>query len=199
VLRRLIAIVACVASVVAAAACGRSTAPGSPTESSSDIQGAWWSWAATEPVESNPVADDTGEFCDRNQPDDAWFLAGTFGGEARRHCAVPQGRPIIAPIINLYSGDPADCADFMRSADGSAKLDGAALPVERFAGDPIVVEGVAGNAVGAQPGRHEALGCGLWVRISSITPGEHTLRIRGSAGDFRVSVDYDLTVGGASA
>jgi len=82
----------------------------------------------------------------------------------------------------------------MRLADGTAELDGVTLPVERLENETIIVEARAGNAVGAPRGRHEAVGCGIWVRIAAVAPGQHTLRIRGSADDFAVSVNYKLTV-----
>src|SRR5262245_25784902 len=88
-------------------ACG-SPDPAPPTQTASptraavswdQMQGRWWSWAATEPEDTNPVADATGKFCDRNQPDDIWFLAGTFGGKAQRRCSVPADRLIVVPLL----------------------------------------------------------------------------------------------------
>ncbi len=56
----------------------------------------WWQWCSAEPDDTNPVADMTGEICDKNQTDsDVWFLAGTFGGEAERTCIIPAGKAIF--------------------------------------------------------------------------------------------------------
>lgn len=47
------------------------------------------------------MTDKTGRFCDRNQTNaQIWFLAGTFGGEAKRRCSVSSGRAILFPVIN---------------------------------------------------------------------------------------------------
>lgn len=163
------------------------------------LQGRWWSWAATEPSETNPIADQTGELCDLNQPTDVWFLAGTFGGSADRRCLVPQGRPIVAPIVNMYSGDEQDCAAFMRRAEGSARLNGAELPVERIDRQAIIVTAASGNALGESPGTFRAIGCGLWAHIAPLTPGSHSLQIRGQSGDFTVAVNYTLEVSAGQA
>jgi hypothetical protein len=55
------------------------------------IQQRWWSWAVAEETATNPVVDRSGADCARNQPDDLWFLAGTFGVAVRRTCSVPAG------------------------------------------------------------------------------------------------------------
>jgi hypothetical protein len=61
----------------------------------------WWQWCSTEPLASNPVADKTGRFCNKNQNDpNVWFLAGTFGGKAERTCTIPAGKAILFSIIN---------------------------------------------------------------------------------------------------
>ncbi|WP_406270397.1 signal protein [Streptomyces sp. NBC_00191] len=152
----------------------------------------------SEPEATNPVADDDGSACDRNQPQDVWFLAGTFGGHVKRACSVPAGRPVAFPVVNLFS-DRADCAAFMSSAYGTVFLDGEKLEPETYEGESITVHSVRGNAVTGTGGSITAVGCGLWVRLQSLAPGAHTLRIRGQSGDFSTGVDYTLTVEAPSA
>jgi hypothetical protein len=166
----------------------------SAAEAPGAYQGRWWTWAATEPEATNPVADRTGQHCARNQPDDVWFLAGTFGGSVKRTCRVPAGRRIVAPLVNLVAGSSADCADFMADARGSAALDGTKLKPERRAGDDVLVDAAAGNALGFETGRVSGTACGLWVRFGPLPAGKHTLKIRGAAADFAVAVDYTLRV-----
>ncbi|MFJ8663189.1 signal protein [Streptomyces sp. NPDC093795] len=160
---------------------------------SAELQGRWWSWAASEPSATNPVADEDGSACGRNQPQDVWFLAGTFGGQVARACEVPSGRPLLAPVVNSF-GDPEDCAAFMTSAKGTVLLDGKAVEPESYPGDSIVVQALEGNPVTGEAGRFAATGCGLWVQLPPLAPGAHSLKIRGSAGDFSTGVDYALTV-----
>ncbi|WP_285781292.1 signal protein [Microbispora sp. NBRC 16548] len=163
----------------------------SPVES---IQGRWWTWASSEAESTNPVADDTGEFCDRNQPEDVWFLAGTFGGTVRRTCALPSGRPVVFPLVNLV-GSQADCEDFMVTAKGGAVLDGRPARPERMEEEDVAVTGVADNPLTGVEGTESFYACGLWVRLQPLRPGRHTLTIHGSSGGFRVGADYTLIVG----
>lgn len=158
------------------------------------IQGRWWTWAASEADDTNPVMDTTGKFCDRNQPEDVWFLAGTFGVTLQRTCMVPAGRPTIVPLVNM-TGTEAQCGEFMAAAKGKATLDGKAITSERMQEDNVTVTGVAGNPLTGEAGTFTSYACGIWARIPPLTAGRHKLRIRGSSADFRTGVDYTLIVG----
>ncbi|MFB6527603.1 MULTISPECIES: signal protein [unclassified Streptomyces] len=122
-----------------------------------------------------------------------WFLAGTFGGQVKRACEVPSGRPIAAPVVNLLA-DPQNCAAFMSSAQGTVLLDGKAVEPETYKGDSIMVQGAQDNPVTGEEGRFTATGCGLWVQLPPLASGTHSLKIRGRSGDFSIGVDYVLTV-----
>jgi hypothetical protein len=160
------------------------------------LQSRWWTWASAEPERTNPVADQDGSECGRNQPKDVWFLAGTFGTQAERECSVPNGVPLAFPLVNMI-GEPADCADFMSAAKGSALLDGKRLDSDTHQGETIVVRSVADNAVTGTEGRFTTTGCGLWVQLPPLEPGDHALTIRGRSDGFAVGVDYVLTVDAA--
>ncbi|TXS16481.1 signal protein [Streptomyces sp. adm13(2018)] len=160
---------------------------------SAELQGRWWSWAASEAEGTNPVADMDGRSCARNQPRDVWFLAGTFGGWAGRACEVPGGRPIAAPVVNSF-GDPEHCAAFMRDARGAVVLDGKVVEPETYPGDSITVQAAPGNPVTGEEGRFAVTGCGLWVQLPPLAPGKHTLKIHGRSGDFSTDAEYALTV-----
>lgn len=176
-----------------AAAAGTSSAAAAPSSLPADLQGRWWSWAASA---SNPVADETGKFCDRWQPSDVWFLAGTFGGQVRRRCSVPVGRPIVAPLVNFYSGEAQDCTSFMAHAKGGAELNGAQLAAIKVAGEEITITATAGNGLGLNAGTWQATGCGLWIYVPPLAVGTHHLKIRGESGSFKVGADYTLVVAG---
>lgn len=164
---------------------------------SAELQGRWWTWAASEPDATNPVADTDGSACGRNQPHDVWFLAGTFGGQAERTCEVPSGRPIAAPVVNTF-GDPENCEAFMGSARGTVLLDGKVVEPETHEADLIMVQGAEGNPLTGEEGRFTATGCGLWVQLPPLASGTHSLKIRGRSGDFSTGVDYALTVAASS-
>ncbi|MEU3407443.1 signal protein [Streptomyces sp. NPDC006670] len=158
-----------------------------------DLQGRWWSWAASSTSDANPVSDPDGHLCAKGQKDGVWFLAGTFGGSAKRSCTVPAGVPVAFPLVNSF-GESADCAAFMASAQGSATLDGRQLEAERFEATPVQITAVEGNPVVQGGGRVRTKACGLWVQVEPLAAGSHTVGIRGSAGSFVVSVDYQLQV-----
>ncbi len=74
----------------------------------SDWAGAWWRWAYSIPVDSNPVVDTTGEFAALGQSGSVWFLAGAFGQTVTRTVTVPPGKALFFPIINsLWINMPA--------------------------------------------------------------------------------------------
>ncbi|MFC8348873.1 signal protein [Streptomyces sp. NPDC057280] len=161
------------------------------------LQSRWWSWAASEPEATNPVADEDGGDCARNQPKDVWFLAGTFGTQAARSCPVPAGVPLAFPLVNRIGG-PADCVLFMDDVKGTAVLDGEKVEEDVYRGQAVTVESVAGNPVTGTDETFEGTGCGLWVQLPGLESGLHTLKIRGRSADFSTGVDYTLTVAATS-
>lgn len=72
----------------------------------------WWKWALTFPKGENPVADETGEFCDSGQSGPVWFLAGTLAGAdipVTRNCTIPAGKALFYPVINsVWYDGPGD-------------------------------------------------------------------------------------------
>lgn len=156
-------------------------------------QARWWQWAAAEPEPTNPVADRTGEHCQRNQPGDVWFLAGTFGGLAQRRCTVPSGVPLIVPAINRVA-DEDGCRDYMAAATGTIRWDGTEVPLQRIGPEPIAFTAGPGNPVTGHPGKTTGLACGLWARIDAPGEGEHKVRIQGRSGSFALDVEYTLTI-----
>ncbi|MDH2429360.1 signal protein [Sphaerisporangium sp. TRM90804] len=172
---------------------GRNASPKPAGSSAEAIQGRWWTWAASEGESTNPVTDPTGKFCDRNQPEDVWFLAGTFGGTSQRTCEVPAGRMLVFPLVNRV-GSEAVCKEFMATAEGGATLDGKAVTPERMEENDVAVTGVVGNPLTGEEGTATSYACGIWVRLQPLRPGRHTLTIRGSSGDFHTGVDYTLII-----
>ncbi|GGN96910.1 hypothetical protein GCM10010112_88650 [Actinoplanes lobatus] len=192
---------AAVACVFLLGGCTGSTGAGRAAEESPaerSIQARWWEWAAAESEETNPVADETGEHCARNQPGDVWFLAGTFGGRVERRCTVPLGVPVVVPAVNLVATEAWDCFAFMTEASGVVELDGAEVPLERFDEEPITFVAGVGNPVTGVGGSTEGAGCGLWARIDPLGAGEHRVSIHGTSGSLEVEAEYTLTVAASS-
>ncbi|MFD4643349.1 hypothetical protein ACFWN2_39000 [Lentzea sp. NPDC058436] len=174
--------------------------PPSPQPSTSDrlapadFQARWWTWAS-QPSNTNPVSDTSGRYCMRDQPVDVWLLAGSLGdGPVERQCRVPADKPLLAPVVNLAS-DIASCETFMKSAQGEVLLDGSTQTLTKVSATPFTYEARAGNPYGAQTGRLNSIGCGLYAWISAPPSGEHELVIRGSGGGEEIDVKYKLIVG----
>ncbi|WP_327256365.1 signal protein [Streptomyces sp. NBC_01244] len=180
------------AGTVTAAPAASSSGAGAKL-SAADLQGSWWTWAASSVSESNPVSDPDGHLCAQGQEDGIWFLAGTFGGTVTRSCTVPASVPVAFPLVNMI-GEEGDCTAFMASAQGKAVLDGRALEPERYEATDVRFIAVDGNPLTKDGGRFLTHGCGLWVQLEPMAPGSHTLSIRGASGSFAVGVNYKLQV-----
>jgi hypothetical protein len=69
------------------------------------------------------------------------------------------------------------------------------VALERFQGTPVGnVNSVAGNPVPRAHGDGPDFSCGLWVQFAPLTPGDHTVQIRGTSENVTTSVDYVLHV-----
>ncbi|MEU2549730.1 hypothetical protein ABZ618_30615 [Streptomyces roseolus] len=143
----------------------------------------WWQWALSAPDEASPVADRTGAHAAWRQPDDLWFLAGTYGGRVVRRCDIPAGRPVFFPVLNVhhskrYSRKPLSL-DVTRA---EAHLNGAPLPLREFIAPPFRV------------GLRRHLAWGLWSTLAPLVPGHYVLEIKGTTAEgFQVDTTYHLT------
>ncbi|MFF4174236.1 hypothetical protein [Streptomyces sp. NPDC001744] len=144
----------------------------------------WWQWAFSAPDACSPVLDETGEFADWQQPDDVWFLAGTYGGRVVRRCSVPVGRPVFFPVFNtqrpaLLSSRPA----MMNVAEATAFLNGTPLTLHEYTSPRF------------RAGLVPRVAWGLWSALAPLAPGQYVLEIKADTGDgFRVDTTYHLSV-----
>lgn len=63
----------------------------------------WWQWAYGISPPENPLLDETGQFCAKDQKGKRWFLAGVLNesGTATRECTIPYGKQLLFPILNV--------------------------------------------------------------------------------------------------
>ncbi len=166
-----------------------------------DWSAIWWQWCSTEPEESNPVADKTGELCNKNQHDpDVWFLAGTFGGKAERTCTIPFGKAILFPIIN----DLISYAEYNRLKTESelrsyAKSDLDEATVYKATVDGMELQNLQNYRVqsrlfsfiilpddpaGVPAGPTVGVSDGYWVFLKPLSIGQHTIHFTGEKLKF---------------
>lgn len=159
------------------------------------LQSAWWTWAASEPEENNPVSDTTGEYCDRGQQVGVWLLARSFGETVTRRCTVPGEVPFAGPVVNLVADTRTACEEFMRDAEGVVTLGSRQLPLQEMGPVAITYRAVDGNPITGDGGEYNGYACGLWFSDPlGLEPGEDVLVIEGRSGGLSVSVTYELTV-----
>lgn len=168
----------------------------------------WWQWALGVPAAKNPVVDTTGKDCGQRQVGQVWFLAGAFTSDpVIRNCAVPAGKSLFFPLINLSYGawlsDPPETQTeaYVRAAARctgpvkiSVKIDGLPVPKpERYftgasgSQSPIfVVQMPPGNVVGDEATVPELVLIptaeqGYYLFVWPLKRGKHTIEWQASA------------------
>ena len=161
-----------------------------------DLSAEWWKWAMSSPDEVNPVRDSSGIHCDTGQQGKVWFLAGGFGSSLiRRNCAIPAGKYIFFPIINMVywplgPDSGYTCKEAIKNAavnnetaiDLFVEVDGKAVKnPKRFRArtnkcfdvyERIVAERKPYNAF---PSASD----GYWILLKPLRPGKHTVKFGG--------------------
>ena len=179
---------------------------------------AWWQWALSFPVTSNPMVDATGAFCALGQQGPTWYLAGVNGGgTAERSCAIPRGKSILFPIANNFwiqtpLDDPTNtetdfrqfASDFLPPSLGGdleATLDGVPIvfnfktPIVRSQSPVFTATFPFDNIFGLDPALltgFPIVSDGFWVMLPPLAPGEHLLHFRAGSAQ---NVTYHLTIG----
>jgi hypothetical protein len=174
---------------------------------------AWWQWVLNIPEPSNPLLDESGAHCAQRQDEEAWFLAGNFGGSSERACTISAAKSIFFPIVNGFmcveESDPSiDTVEKLRpllnygfmNASLNATLDGAAiadLSSFRATSDVFTLSLGDENVFGEPP--MDIPGClsdGYWIMLKPLPPGPHTLRFGGETPNtgFSLDVTYHLNV-----
>jgi len=183
----------------------------------------WWEWVMSFPADNNPVGDATGALCADNQGGPAWFLAGTFGGNAERSCTIPEGKALVVPLYNFWNDYPCPDPSF-QPAQGQSLQDfltqGLAGYLDQTSLLRLELDGKAvdnPSAYRATSGLEnfkadlswqaldpcitgdvqQAVSDGYYMIVKPPESGKHTLRIQSaSTGGFALDVTYHLKVKG---
>lgn len=207
------------ATVLAMSAPLSASAAPAPERTYSSLAAKWWTWAASQPVPTNPVADKTGKDCANGQTGSIWFLAGAVGGgDVSRTCTLPAGSDIFFPLINIVdieakadNRSPGFVRNVLASVDVknstsnlTVTFDGKDIGPEviRYEESPMfAVTLPKQNIFGAPAGSYDPCGDnGYYALINGATPGVHTLNFTGAydgpLGSFAINATYRLTVTG---
>jgi hypothetical protein len=157
----------------------------------------WVQWVAAAGPVKDPIDDDTGEYAANNQPDDVWFLAGTYGKTMTRSCAVPADRDLFLPVFNMWTSPADGPPEAVDGVSASLVVDGVPLQPDLIATpQPFTVAGARLNGVTGRKSPQPVTVWGLWKLIPALAPGEHELRAVGGVGSaFVVDIRYRLVVG----
>jgi hypothetical protein len=178
----------------------------------------WWQWSFSMPESDNPLVDDTGKNCAKNQSGPVWFLAGTGGGSVSRECTVPAGKGILIPIINVECDSASDSSlDTEEELRACAKADQDQVIEKEIIVDGIKIEDLdkyrfqsplfnltfpENNIAGLMPQTSKAVSDGFWVLLEPLSPGRHDIHFKAVLGgpaaigstNFALDVKYVLTV-----
>lgn len=174
----------------------------------------WWTWALQAPSNQSPLADTTGAFAGVNNGGPVFFIAGSFGSAPMtRTFSVPEGRPLLVPMINFFDTEPSildggaalndrqnaanvvvgnwlssvDTASLFASIDGTAVANPAQyLQVTGLFSMGPTQAGSVIASFGVTPGDvlDPTKSAGYWLMIDGLALGPHTLHLGGSSNGF---------------
>jgi len=166
-------------------------AVGSPQE----LAARWVRWVASVSPLRDPIDDPTGDDAAEGQPDDIWFLAGTYGKKVTRRCAVPADRRLFFPVMNVWQHAGDGPVEVFTDARVMCRLDAVEVRVaEVVCDEPFEVAGRLGNPVTGRRKPAPMVCSGLWATLEPLSPGDHELSFHGDSGAFAVDVTYHLHV-----
>jgi len=176
----------------------------------------WWQWLTSIPTEQNPANPDTTD-CTANQSGNVWFLNGVgaledSGGFIERDCAIPTGKQILFPIINLIGSETTseNAESFNEiltqlldtATDLQVTVDGIPLQnLEQYRfkeSQAFMIDCQAINLVCLE-GEDYAVHEGYFVMLTPLTPGQHIIEFSGTIDffgtPFTTGATYNITVG----
>ncbi len=182
---------------------------------------AWWQWALSTDVASNPILDPDGTHAAVGQSGPVWFLAGTFGGTAVRNVTIPADKHLLIPLANaewdtvpgftnpLGLPDPLSVRDirditafFADNTSVSCEIDGCEVSRPRRFRTRSPVFSLNFNpdlavAFGYPTAYvRTAVSDGYWLMLRPLQPGTHVIHFTADNPTlgFTLDVTYNITV-----
>ena len=183
----------------------------------------WWQFIMSIPADINPITDEIGSRCMYGQRGPVWFIAGNFGGTASpstRGCAIPEGKAIFVPVLNVLDVNVPELSGVDQSANDlraetAPCLDNATQLVVEVDGQPLgkldksrvrsavfEVTLPEGNLFGLDPGTYSpAIDDGYYVMLKPLSLGAHQIHILGASSGcplfgspFSSEVTYEVSI-----
>lgn len=183
----------------------------------------WWQFIMSIPASVNPITDETGTRCVYGQRGPVWFIAGNFGGTASpttRNCAIPDGKVIFFPVLNLLDVNVPELSGVDQSANDlrtetAPCLDNTTQLVVEVDGKSLGTLGTSrvrsvvfevtlpdGNLFGLDPGTYSpAIDDGYYVMLKPLGVGQHRIHILGASsgcpllgGPFSSEATYNVSI-----
>lgn len=161
----------------------------------------WWQWVLSIPTDRNPINDENGKYCATSQNDqNVWFLSGSGGGKVVRDCAIPSGKAIFSPILDVecsFAESPTDKteADLRKCAHAdqdtvshlALKIDG--VDIQNLTA--YRVDSALFNFTTPQNGLFDlhsattqAVSDGFFFMVKPLSNGSHEIHFSGILGGF---------------
>ena len=173
----------------------------------------WWEYALIMPAAQNPLSGATGNNCVFQRIGKVGLVVANSTLDVPIECEVPAGTKLYVEVLGaecstleeapFYGGNEAEliaCAQTFVPQDLEASIDGvevqnlsqyfALSPLYEFTNPEDNILGVPAGSVG------ESVGSGVYLMLAPLSPGEHTIHLRGTYPDLEYTADktFNFTV-----
>lgn len=198
-MKRLLSVV--VALVLSSAAWGSSqpssvvAEKGPAGEMPAELAVKWWQWVTNSPDDTDPLADESGDYCGYGQKGDVFFLATSYSTEkVTRQCTVPAGKYLFFPVINMMMWDGPDGLSCQELQDDVKTAINTARDLEvELDGDKIngldKLRLVSKDCFSIPGDNDHYATDGYWVLLKPLKPGQHIIHFKGRIGDDGETVE----------
>ena len=181
-----------------------------PAELSAEL----WQWLISIPLATNPGSDKIGEFAGIGQRGKFWFLPGNNGGVDLRTITLPADTSLFLPVFTALFFDDGTSGPVPEAevralldeivghpTDLLVSVDFEALPrsaIQRVQSDVFTTVFPEHNILSdfdVPAGVYDiSLADTYYVLLKPLTPGKHTVIIRGATADFYSQTEYYINV-----
>ena len=171
--------------------------------------GMWLQYFYTAPASENPFSGTTGNHCASKVVGHVALLITNPTVTEPYSCSVPTGAMVFTPLGGIFCDTLSEpfphnetelraCATGFRLTDLQASIDGVAVENlnDYFLVSPVVAFTLSeANGLGYPAGSSgEAMMWGLFLMITPLSIGEHTLHAHASYPDFSLTQDFTIKI-----